>query len=118
MDGIYSAAREVAEASLFAEALLLAGREITLQLSSKHRQYAERAVKTARRVDTATASASRNGRSSIFSAGLLQPRHIPVVSFISSACGRSRNLKTLRTRTDWMSQGCSWIVFWERQSLV
>ena len=48
MDGIYSAAREVAEASLFAEALQLAGREVTRQLSSKHRQYAERAVKTAR----------------------------------------------------------------------
>lgn len=48
MDGIYSAAREVDEASLFGEALRLAGREVTRQLSSKHRQYAERAVKKAR----------------------------------------------------------------------
>jgi DNA phosphorothioation-dependent restriction protein DptH len=48
MDGIYSAAREVDEASLFLEALRLAGRELTRQLSAKHRQYAERAVKMAR----------------------------------------------------------------------
>jgi DNA polymerase III delta prime subunit len=48
MDGIYSAAREVDEVSLFAEALQLAGREVTRQLSSQHRQYAERAIKTAR----------------------------------------------------------------------
>lgn len=48
MDGIYSATREVDEASLFAEALRLAGSEVTCQLSGKHRQYAERAVKKAR----------------------------------------------------------------------
>jgi DNA polymerase III delta prime subunit len=48
MDGIYSAAHEVDEANLFAEALQLAGREVTRQLSSKHRLYAERAIKTAR----------------------------------------------------------------------
>jgi hypothetical protein len=48
MDGIYSAAREVDEASLFAEALQLAGREVTRQISSNYRQYAERAIKTAR----------------------------------------------------------------------
>jgi DNA phosphorothioation-dependent restriction protein DptH len=48
MDGIYSAAREVDEASLFSEALRLAGNEVTSQLSFKHRQYAERAVKEAR----------------------------------------------------------------------
>jgi DNA polymerase III delta prime subunit len=48
MDGIYSAAREVDEQSLFREALRLAGREVTRQLSAKHRQYAERAVKIAR----------------------------------------------------------------------
>ncbi|MGQ4809407.1 hypothetical protein NKDENANG_02824 [Candidatus Entotheonellaceae bacterium PAL068K] len=48
MDGIYSAAREVDEASLFAEVLQLTGREVTRRLSSKHRQYAERAIKKAR----------------------------------------------------------------------
>ncbi|MEK7993654.1 MAG: hypothetical protein AAB403_07605, partial [Planctomycetota bacterium] len=48
MDGIYSAAHEVDEASLFAEALRLAGNEVTGQLSAKHRKYAERAVKEAR----------------------------------------------------------------------
>ena len=48
MDGIYSAADEVDEASLFAEALRLAGSEVTAQLSAKHRRYAEHAVKGAR----------------------------------------------------------------------
>jgi DNA polymerase III delta prime subunit len=48
MDGIYSAADEVDETSLFAEALRLAGSEVTGQLSAKHRRYAERAVKEAR----------------------------------------------------------------------
>ena len=48
MDGIYSAADEVDETSLFAEALRLAGSEVTAQLSAKHRRYAERAVKEAR----------------------------------------------------------------------
>jgi len=48
MDGIYSATREVDEASLFDEAVRLAERELTQQLSAKHRQYAERAVKRAR----------------------------------------------------------------------
>ena len=48
MDGIYSAAREVDDSSLFTEALRLAGREVTRQLSAAHRQYAESAVKKAR----------------------------------------------------------------------
>jgi DNA phosphorothioation-dependent restriction protein DptH len=48
MDGIYSAAREVDEASLFREALRLARNEVTAQLSRKHREYVEQAVKTAR----------------------------------------------------------------------
>jgi DNA polymerase III delta prime subunit len=48
MDGIYSAAREVDEASLFGEALRVAGSEVTGQLSAKHRKYAEHAVKEAR----------------------------------------------------------------------
>jgi DNA phosphorothioation-dependent restriction protein DptH len=48
MDGIYSAAREVDDPSLFTEALRLAGREVTRQLSAAHRQYAENAVKKAR----------------------------------------------------------------------
>ena len=48
MDGIYSAAREVDDPSLFTEALRLAGREVTRQLSSDHRQYAENAVRKAR----------------------------------------------------------------------
>ena len=48
MDGIYSAAREVHEASLFKQALQVARREVTRQLSRKHRQYAERAVKKGR----------------------------------------------------------------------
>ena len=48
MDGIYSAAREVDEASLFNEALRLARGTVTDQLFSKRRQYAERAIKKAR----------------------------------------------------------------------
>jgi hypothetical protein len=48
MDGIYSAAREVDEASLFTEALRLAGREVTRCLSRESREYTERAVKKAR----------------------------------------------------------------------
>jgi DNA phosphorothioation-dependent restriction protein DptH len=48
MDGIYSAAREIDETTLFAEALRLAGREVTRVLSGKYRQYAEQAVKKAR----------------------------------------------------------------------
>ena len=47
MDGIYSASREVDEASLFEEARRLAGAEVTRQLSSSHRQYAERAIRKA-----------------------------------------------------------------------
>lgn len=48
MDGIYSAAREVDEASLFKEALRLGGSEVTRRLSRETREYAERAVKRAR----------------------------------------------------------------------
>lgn len=48
MDGIYSAAREIDEQSLFAEVIPLAEREITRSLSSEHRRYAELAVKKAR----------------------------------------------------------------------
>ena len=48
MDGIYSAAREVDEATLFREAKGLAGREITRRHSAATRHYAERAVRTAR----------------------------------------------------------------------
>lgn len=48
MDGIYSAAREIDEASLFREAIPLAEREITRKLSTAHRHYAELAVKKAR----------------------------------------------------------------------
>ena len=48
MDGIYSAAREVDEASLFTEALRLARREVTRRLSREARDHAERAVKKAR----------------------------------------------------------------------
>ena len=47
MDGIYSASREVDEASLFGEARRLAASEVTRQLSSMHRQYAERAIRKA-----------------------------------------------------------------------
>ena len=47
MDGIYSASREVDEASLFEEARRLAGAEVTRRLSSAHRQYAERAIRKA-----------------------------------------------------------------------
>ena len=43
MDGIYSAAREVSETELFADAKPLAGTE----LSSAHRAYAERAIRRA-----------------------------------------------------------------------
>lgn len=48
MDGIYSAAREVDEASLFRQALSLAGHEVTHRLSRQTRDYAERAIKKAR----------------------------------------------------------------------
>ena len=47
MDGIYSASREVDEASLFEEARRLAGAEMTCRLTSAHRQYAESAIKKA-----------------------------------------------------------------------
>ncbi len=48
MDGIYSAAREVDEASLFTEALQLVKSEMTRQLSGEDRDYAERAIRKAR----------------------------------------------------------------------
>jgi DNA polymerase III delta prime subunit len=48
MDGIYSAAREIDEESLFKEVLPLAEREITRSLSAVHRRYAEFAVRKAR----------------------------------------------------------------------
>lgn len=48
MDSVYSAAREVDEATLFREALVLAGHEVTRVCSREHRLYAERAVKKAR----------------------------------------------------------------------
>ena len=48
MDGIYSAAREIDESALFREVVPLAEREITRNLSSEHRHYAETAVKKAR----------------------------------------------------------------------
>lgn len=47
MDGIYSAAREVDEKNLFGEALKVAGREVTRQLSSSQRKYAENAIRKA-----------------------------------------------------------------------
>jgi DNA phosphorothioation-dependent restriction protein DptH len=48
MDGIYSAAQEVDEHSLFAQAYRLAGREVTNRLSRTMRQEAELAIKKAR----------------------------------------------------------------------
>ncbi|RLC12986.1 MAG: ATP-binding protein [Deltaproteobacteria bacterium] len=48
MDGIYSAAREVDESTLFREALRLARREVTRRLSRETRLYAEQAIKKAR----------------------------------------------------------------------
>ena len=47
MDGIYSAAREVDETSLFGEARSLAAAEVTSRLSSGHRRYAEQAIRKA-----------------------------------------------------------------------
>lgn len=47
MDGIYSASREVDEASLFTEARRLAATEVTSRLSGTHRRYAERAIRKA-----------------------------------------------------------------------
>ena len=47
MDGIYSAAQEVDETSLFEKAQRLAGAEITQRLSAAQRRYAERAIKKA-----------------------------------------------------------------------
>ncbi len=48
MDGIYSAAREVEETTLFKEAMSRAGREVTQRLSSDARKLAEQAIKKAR----------------------------------------------------------------------
>lgn len=48
MDGIYSAALEVDEPTLFKVALSLAAHEVTRRLSREHREYAQRAVKKAR----------------------------------------------------------------------
>ncbi len=48
MDGIYSAAQEVDEPSLFNQALRLAGNEVTSHLSREARVHAERATKKAR----------------------------------------------------------------------
>ena len=50
MDGIYSAAREVNETELFADATQLAGIEVASQLSIAHRAYAERAIRRAQGV--------------------------------------------------------------------
>ena len=47
MDGIYSAAREVDETSLFGEARSLAAAEVTSRFSSGHRRYAEQAIRKA-----------------------------------------------------------------------
>ena len=49
MDGIFSAAREVDEKSLFDEARRVAGREVTLRLSRQQREYADLAIKRAQR---------------------------------------------------------------------
>ena len=48
MDGIYSASREVHEATLFDKAQQLANREITRRRSANDRSFAERAVRKAR----------------------------------------------------------------------
>jgi len=48
MDGIYSAARELDERSLFTQAMRLAGAEITRSLTREAREQAERAIKKAR----------------------------------------------------------------------
>ena len=48
MDGIYSAAQEVDEESLFYQARRLAGSEVTRCLSRENREHAERAIKKAR----------------------------------------------------------------------
>ena len=50
MDGIYSASREVDEATLFHVALRLAGAEVTRRWSGAHRRYAERAMGKAERL--------------------------------------------------------------------
>jgi DNA phosphorothioation-dependent restriction protein DptH len=48
MDGIYSAAQEIDEETLFGEALRLAGSEITQRLSRSDRLYSEHGIKKAR----------------------------------------------------------------------
>ena len=47
MDGIYSAAREVHETTLFEEALRLAGAAVTSRSSGSRRRYAEQAIRKA-----------------------------------------------------------------------
>jgi hypothetical protein len=48
MDGIYSAAREIDETGLFAEALRLAARQVTNRMNRSMREFAEGAIKKAR----------------------------------------------------------------------
>lgn len=48
MDGIYSAARELDETSLFKHAISLAEREIKSQLGAPHRRFCQAAIKRAR----------------------------------------------------------------------
>ncbi len=50
MDGVYSAAREIDEASLFKQAIRLAAAQITKRYSTQTRKWAETAVKRARRM--------------------------------------------------------------------
>ena len=90
------AAREVDEASLFKEALRLAGREVTRRLSRETREYAEHAVKKAR---------GHGRRFSIslwtefdFSSASRRTRSILESFCICSACGPSRNPTNRRGR--------------------
>jgi DNA phosphorothioation-dependent restriction protein DptH len=48
MDGIYSATREVDEATLFEVAISLAEREVRLRLGNEHKHYCQAAIKRAR----------------------------------------------------------------------
>ena len=102
MDGIYSATEEVHEGSLFREALRLAAHEVTVRVSRRSRDYAERAI---RRGATAAASAFRSGRSLIFLFGLRQIRSIPASFFTSSGSGPSRNWRNRMRMSRWPSPG-------------
>lgn len=110
MDGIYSAAREVDESSLFEEALPLARHEITRQLSAADRQYAELAVKKARGFGRRFSISSWTEFDFLCRVAVGKER--PENTYISLASGRSSCPSNRRPQMAWTFRGCLWIVSW------